>query len=351
MEQKRVLVGLSGGVDSSVTALLLQRAGYEVIGAFIRTWHPDFVRCTEEQDRLDAMRVAAHLGIPFITIDARKEYEEGVAKEMIAEYRKGRTPNPDMLCNRVVKFAVMDRVRKEIGAAYMATGHYAKIEHEPSESMLLRAKDASKDQSYFLANIESSVLPHVLFPLGDLLKSEVREIAQKAGLPSAQRKDSQGICFLGEIDIRTFLGHYIDFEPGVLLDEHGTEIGRHDGAALYTMGERHGFLTHVRNETATPRYVVGKDMEKNTVTVSTEHPKFEAGTTFALSSWNPIAKNVPDGAYSAVLRYHANSVPLTLEQVGEQYRVHLDGVTDRPSPGQTCVIYKDNRVVASGIIE
>ncbi len=351
MVDKRVLVGLSGGVDSSVAALLLQRAGYEVIGAFIRTWHPDFVRCTEEQDRLDAMRVAAYLGIPFMTIDARKEYEEGVAKEMIAEYRKGRTPNPDMLCNRVVKFAVMDRVRKEIGAADMATGHYAKVEHQNGESTLSRAKDSSKDQSYFLANIEASVLPHILFPLGDLLKSEVREIAHKAGLPSALRKDSQGICFLGEIDIRTFLGHYIDFEPGALLDEEGTEIGRHDGAELYNIGERHGFRTEVKHDASVAHYVVSKDMQKNTVTVSTEHPTFTSGSSFTLSSWNTIAREVVDGPYHAVLRYHAAPVPVTVTTTSGRHIVQLEREAERPSPGQTCVIYKGNRVMASGIID
>lgn len=351
MNRERVLVGLSGGVDSSVAALLLQRAGYEVIGAFIRTWHPDFVRCTEEQDRLDAMRVAAHLGIPFLTIDARKEYEEGVAKEMIAEYAKGRTPNPDMLCNRVVKFAVMDRVRSEVGATFMATGHYARIQHAGTGSELHRAKDDAKDQSYFLANIEASVLPHVLFPLGDLLKSEVRDIARGAGLPSAERKDSQGICFLGEIDMRTFLGHYIDFVPGAVLDESGIEIGQHDGAALYNIGERHGFSTHVKSENAVPHYVISKDMVNNTVTVSSEHPKWAEGSTFDLSSWNSIAKEVPDGSYQAVLRYHAAPVNVTVSHSAGRPLIRVEDKTDRPSPGQTCAIYKDNRVMASGIIE
>lgn len=348
---ERILVGLSGGVDSSVAALLLKRAGYEVVGAFIRTWHPDFVRCTEEQDRLDAMRVAAHLGIPFLTIDAKKEYEEGVAKEMIAEYAKGRTPNPDMLCNRVVKFAVMDRVRREIGAPFMATGHYARVEHANGGTELHSAKDAAKDQSYFLANIEPAVLPYVLFPLGDLVKSEVREIAHASGLPSAARKDSQGICFLGEIDMRTFLGHYIEFVPGAVFDEQGAEIGTHDGAALYTIGERHGFKTHVRTDGAAAQYVVSKDMAKNTVTVSTKHPTFSAGSRFTLSMWNDIANGTPDGAYHAVLRYHARAVPVLLSHVDAQNVIRLGSETDRPSPGQTCVIYRGTRVMASGIIE
>ncbi|HEY4510981.1 MAG TPA: tRNA 2-thiouridine(34) synthase MnmA, partial [Candidatus Paceibacterota bacterium] len=236
-EKKKVYVGLSGGVDSAVSAALLQEKGYEVVGVFIKTWHPDFFPCTESEDRLSAMRVAVRLGIPFTTLDLSDTYRREVAEEMIGEYKKGRTPNPDVLCNKSVKFGGFYDFAVSEGADYIATGHYARTEN----GLLFTGKDSAKDQSYFLWMVPSSVLSRTLFPLGLLTKGEVRARARALGLPNAARPDSQGICFLGDISMKDFLSHYIELKDGDVLDEKGSVIGRHKGSILYTIGERHGF--------------------------------------------------------------------------------------------------------------
>lgn len=351
MKSKRVIVGLSGGVDSAVTAHLLLRAEYDVVGAFIRTWHPPFVRCTEEEDRLDAFRVSAHLSIPCITIDARKEYEEQVAQTMIREYAAGRTPNPDILCNRSVKFSVLDRVREDLNALAIATGHYARIVRTEGELTLCRGVDPLKDQSYFLSSISRSLFPKLLFPLGDMTKEQVRAYAARAGLPNAARKDSQGICFLGEIDMRAFLRQYVSVQPGQVLDTRGEIIGTHDGALLYTRGERHGFTIHTRGARAVPHYVVSKNVERNTLTVSTERPVLNVGARIELSELHPLIASVPPGAYHTALRYHMPPVRALYSQNDSRHFVTLAEASEHPSAGQTCVLYRDDVLVASGIIE
>jgi tRNA-specific 2-thiouridylase len=351
MYTEKVLVGISGGVDSAVAALLLQRAGYDVVGGFIRTWHPEFVQCDEERDRLDAMRVAVHLGIPLITIDARDAYKNDVADEMIREYARGRTPNPDMLCNKIVKFGVMDQARTSIGASFLATGHYARIERQNGDASLHRGIDAAKDQSYFLAGINRSVLAHTLFPLGDMTKPDVRTLARTAQLPNASRRDSQGICFLGKIDMRTFLSHYIPLQPGIICDVHGKPIGTHDGATLYTIGERHGFRITDAVTRATPYYVIDKDMSSNTLIVDSAPPRYEETHVIRLEGWHALTRDVQDGTYDAVLRYHGTPTPCTLATNGTVRTITLHDTVDRPSLGQTCVLYRGDQVIASGIIE
>ncbi len=351
MKHERVLVGISGGVDSAVTAALLMREGYEVIGGFIRTWHPDFIQCTEEQDRLEAMRVAAHLGIPMITIDAREAYKKEVADVMIREYGRGRTPNPDMLCNKVVKFGVMDDARKQVGARFVATGHYAQVRHYGDTHSLHRGIDPTKDQSYFLANIERDALARALFPIGAMTKAEVRARARSLGLPNAHRKDSQGICFLGAIDMRTFLERYLSLEKGSVVDRAGNTIGEHDGVQLYTLGERHGLRITDPVARATPLYVVEKHLATNTLVVDKEQPRYSADDRIALSSWHHLAEEIPDGTYDAVLRYHGAPTPCRLVTVGATRVITLEAATERPSAGQTCVLYTGDCVVASAIIE
>ena len=268
--KKTVFVGVSGGVDSSVSAALLKDQGYNVVGVFIRTWSPDFIKCTWRDERRDAMRVCAHLGIPFLECDAEEEYKKGVADYMIEEYKKGRTPNPDVMCNREVKFGVFWNFAKSHGADFIATGHYAVNNSKSNYSFqLCKSPDSSKDQSYFLWTLNQEDLSHTLFPIGHLKKTEVRKLAKKYKIPVAEKKDSQGVCFLGPLDMKDFLKHYIKSEKGKVLDEKGKVIGIHDGAVFFTLGERHGFVITEKTQNDKPYYVVGKDIKKNIIIVST----------------------------------------------------------------------------------
>ncbi len=286
---------MSGGVDSSVSAALLQEQGYEVIGVFIRTWQPDWIACTWRAERRDAMRVCAHLDIPFVELDLEREYKEGVADYMIAEYRRGRTPNPDVMCNREVKFGGFLKWALEHGADYVATGHYAQIStgviarneaiSKQKKVKMLRGKDNNKDQSYFLWMLEQEQLQQILFPVGGFEKSEVRALAEKFRIPVATKKDSQGICFIGDIDMKEFLRHYIQEEEGEVLNDQGEVIGSHKGNLFYTIGERHGFTIFQKGTNDKPYYVIAKDMQKNTITVSQEPEKFQLEKTdFVLES-------------------------------------------------------------------
>ena len=268
MSKKTVFVGMSGGVDSSVSALLLKKQGYTVVGVFIKVWHPDFLACHWEQERLDAMRVAAHLEIPFLTCNAEQAYKDNVAQYFIAEYQNGRTPNPDVMCNTHIKFGHFFDFARARGADYIATGHYARTEKIERRLTLLRGIDTTKDQSYFLWNISDDALSHTLFPIGHLEKSHVRRMAQKAHLPTALKNDSQGICFLGQIDMFSFLSHYIALKEGEVRTEEGVVIGTHKGSQLYTLGQRHGFTIYPNHTHTTPYFVCSKDIAQNILTVS-----------------------------------------------------------------------------------
>lgn len=269
--QKTIFVGVSGGVDSSVSAALLKDQGYNVAGVFMRTWQPDWIECTWQDERRDAIRVCAHLDIPFVELDLEKEYKEGVADYMISEYRAGRTPNPDVMCNREVKFGGFLKWALSQGADYVATGHYVdrSVDTEGIVTML-RGNDPKKDQSYFLWTLEQHQLKHILFPVGNMPKSKVRELAKKYKLPTAVKKDSQGICFIGEIDMKEFLRHYIDEQPGSVLNVDGEIIGSHKGSLFYTISERHGFTIDAQHKGThdKPYYVIKKNIDNNTITVS-----------------------------------------------------------------------------------
>ena len=275
-QKRKVFVGMSGGVDSSVSAALLVKAGYDVTGVFIKVWQPDWIECTWRDERREAMRVAAHLGIPFVTLDLEKEYKEGVIYYMIAEYSAGRTPNPDVMCNREVKFGAFWRWASKQGADYVATGHYSRVSifndqfSVKSQYKLLVGVDKNKDQSYFLWTLNQGDLKHVMFPVGHLEKSEVRKLAKKFKLPNADKKDSQGLCFIGKIDVKDFLAHYIETKPGKVLNEKGEVIGNHEGALLITIGERRGFRIDSAHKTPNDDryYVVSKNVNGNTITVT-----------------------------------------------------------------------------------
>ncbi len=313
---KTVFVGLSGGVDSSVVAALLKQAGHIVVGVFIRTWQPDFIECSFREDRLDAMRVAAHLDIPFLECDAEDAYKRGVADYMIDEYKRGRTPNPDVMCNREIKFGVFWEFAKARGADYIATGHYAENEN----GVLKIAADPSKDQAYFLYRLTGADLEHVLFPLGKLYKTEVRKLAQKFALPTSAKKDSQGICMLGDLDLKQFLAHYIPSQRGDVLSEAGDVIGHHDGAIFLTLGERHGFTVTKKTPDDDRYYIIAKDSEKNTVTVSMEKNtnarQSEAKRELVLEkcSWVSGAPD-PKREYAAQVRYHGGYLSCKVEKI------------------------------------
>lgn len=280
--KKKVFIGMSGGVDSSVGALLLQKEGYDVTGVFIKVWQPDGGDCIWKEDRRDAMRVAAHLGIKFITLDLRDEYKKGVVDYMMSEYAKGRTPNPDVMCNKEVKFGAFMKWAIENGADYVATGHYAQTKN----GELFEGIDKNKDQSYFLWTLKKEQLLKILFPIGHLEKSEVRKIAEKNNIPVANKKDSQGVCFIGHIDMKDFIKEQLqngdfDFDeatlrPGNILNTSGEIIGQHSGSLFYTIGERHGFNLY-NSQTNSPRYyVVDKNIKENTITI-TEKEKMQDG--------------------------------------------------------------------------
>jgi tRNA-specific 2-thiouridylase len=353
--KNKVFVGLSGGVDSSVSAALLKEEGYDVTGVFIKTWHPDFLPCTWKEDRLDAMRVAAHLDIPFVTLDAEEEYKKDVADYMIEEYKRGRTPNPDVMCNKYVKFGAFLKYALAEGADFVATGHYA-MNHETRNMnqttyRLLAGTDTNKDQSYFLWTLTQEQLAYILFPVGHLPKPEVRKLAKKFGLPTAEKKDSQGVCFLGPLDMGEFLKHYSEPKRGDVLNERGDVIGFHEGAILYTLGERHGFTITKKGTEDTPYFVVKKDMRENTITVAHKSDgtlKGKGEQTLLLENINWIAEIAPekDKIYSARVRYRGELLPCKIK--GET--VEFLEPQEPAAPGQSVVVYDAEECLGGGII-
>ncbi len=336
----KVFVGVSGGVDSSVVAALLQDQGHEVIGVFIRTWQPDWIECTWRDERRDAMRVCAHLGIPFVELDLEQEYKQGVADYMVAEYRAGRTPNPDVMCNREVKFGgFLNWARKNGGI--VATGHYA----QNSNNQLVQGADPSKDQSYFLWTLTNEQLKDIVFPIGHLQKSDVRKLAEKYKLPTATKKDSQGICFIGDIDMKEFLSHYIETRHGEVLNEQGKTIGTHDGALFYTLGERHGFTVTEKTPDDKPYYVIAKNIEKNTITVSQnpEERSLSREVVLTDSVWRVV---MLDKKYRAQIRYHGEFKPCFVH--GD--KVVFDAPDFSLSAGQSVVMYDGDVCVGGGIM-
>ena len=348
---KTVFVGVSGGVDSSVSAALLKDQGYNVVGVFIRTWQPDFIECTWRDERRDAMRVCAHLEIPFLECDAEEAYKKGVADYMIEEYRKGNTPNPDVMCNREVKFGVFWDFARVHGADYIATGHYTQVSSKGLNSennKLLKGRDASKDQSYFLWTLTQKDLSHTLFPIGHLKKTQVRKLAEKYKLPTATKKDSQGVCFLGPLDMKDFLAHFIKPKKGDVLDEKGKIIGYHDGAVFFTLGERHGFIVTKHFSDSNPLYIIAKDINKNTITVSSKknYVLRDTDNSFQLrnTNWDSGALG-EHKKYTAQIRYHGEQLSCTLE--------NSKIIFDKPtlvSSGQSIVVYDDDVCLGGGVV-
>ncbi|MCK9345227.1 MAG: tRNA 2-thiouridine(34) synthase MnmA [Candidatus Pacebacteria bacterium] len=352
----KVYVGMSGGVDSSVSAALLKKAGYDVTGVFMKVWQPDFLPCTWREERLDAMRVAATLGIPLLTWDFEKEYKEGVADYMFREYKAGRTPNPDVMCNREVKFGAFFRRAMAEGADFVATGHYAQsvLDKKTGATMMLKGVDDAKDQSYFLWTLGQSQLSKTFFPIGGYKKSAVRALAKKFNLPVAEKKDSQGLCFVGKLDMKDFLAHFIEEKEGSVLNEQGEVIGTHRGAYFYTLGERHGFLITKKSAEDTPYYIVAKDFEANTITVAHQGKK-DLGcasrdisvtqASFCRGVLPEIKKN-----YTVQVRYHGEQYKCKIVSFGDNVfslRLEKPAVFD---VGQSVVLYDGKECLGGGII-
>lgn len=362
-ERKTVFVGLSGGVDSSVSAYLLKKQGYKVVGCFIKTWQPDFIDCSWKEERRDAMRVASHLEIPFLTIDLEKEYKQNVADYMIEEYRQGKTPNPDVMCNKEIKFGGFLKRALELGADFVATGHYAQkrkysifndqFSDKDLEYQLLKAKDSAKEQSYFLWTLTQDQLKHILFPVGNLEKKEVRRIAKKAGLPVATKKDSQGICFIGKIDFKDFLKHFIEERKGDVLNENGEVIGYHFGAMFLTLGERQGFTITKKGTNDRRMYIVSKDIEKNTITVSSEltNKNTNSENKIKIKNINRIT-TFPnkEKVYEAQIRYHGEFLKCRIIGEGEGYTEIQFEKPQIVASGQSIVFYDGDICIGGGVV-
>lgn len=350
-KEKKVFVGMSGGVDSSVTAALLKERGFDVVGVHIKMWSDPEIPCNFKRDREDAIRVGAHVGIPVETWDLTKEYREAVVNYMIREYREGRTPNPDVMCNRHIKFGVfLDEALKR-GADYVATGHYVRkseIRSPKSESIyqLMKAKDLNKDQSYFLWTLTQEQLKHSLFPIGDYTKPEVRELAKKFGLPTAEKEESQGICFIGEIDLNQFLKKYIPVSRGEVLTTSGKRIGEHEGLQFYTIGQREG----LRIGGGVPYYVASKDFSTNTLVVA-EGPYddglFRSHATITDVHWISGSEPAFPLLCETRIRYRQ---PLQKGAVEKNSFVRFIDPQRAVTPGQSIVFYSGDEVLGGGII-
>ena len=346
--KRKVFVGLSGGVDSAVSAALLVKEGHDVTGVFIKIALPGYP-CPTVRDRQDAMRVAAHLRIPFRDIDLSKEYRTRVFDDMLREYERGHTPNPDTLCNKEIKFGVFFDYCMANGADLVATGHYARTAQVGDSTHLLVSRDGNKDQSYFLWMVPEKHLSRTLFPVGDKTKPQVRELAQTFGLPNATRKDSQGLCFLGALSIEDMLTEELHPTRGEVLSTEGTVIGHHDGALLYTLGQRHGFTVTHATSAQVPLFVIAKDIGHNTITVS-EHqfPQDARGTRITLTNTNWIGEVQP-GGYAVRYRYRQTLIPAQLELSGESAVVTLSQPHYVPV-GQSLVCYSKERCIGGGVV-
>ncbi len=338
-----VYVGLSGGVDSSLSAVLLKEQGYNVVGVYMKNWTQDLpgFACPWKEDFQDAKRLAVRLNIPFEVFDFEAEYKQKVVDYMIDEYKRGRTPNPDIMCNQEVKFKLFLETSLEKGAEKVATGHYART----STGQLLKAVNSAKDQTYFLCRVTSEALEKTIFPIGEFAtKDEVRAMAERFGLDTAHKKDSQGICFVGKVGIKDFLKQYVQTKSGPIIDQNGRQIGEHDGSIFYTIGQRHGLNVGG----GLPYYVTGKDMDENKVFVTNDiNDSSLWSKTVGLESIHWINDPPSDEkSYDVQLRYRGALIKSKIKSS----TLYLDQEQRAVSVGQSAVIYDQDRVVGSGII-
>lgn len=351
---KKVAVGMSGGVDSSVAAFLLKEAGYAVTGVYMQCWDAKADGCRAEEDRADAVQVAAKLDLPFLSLDFVKEYKERVISHFYAEYRAGRTPNPDVLCNKEIKFGMfLDWALKE-GFDFVATGHYARVKASQNTGDLVKYKllkglDDNKDQSYFLYLLGQEQLSKTLFPLGNMKKAEIREIAAQQGLHTALKPDSVGICFIGEVDIKEFLKKRIDMKVGTVVTSKGEVLGEHDGVWFYTIGQRHGF--RINKYVGLPLYVIGKDVAKNELIVGFMGEVNRSEFLVENVHWIGAESNTPFRC-DVRIRHLGELYPCAIVKgVGVGcLKVKLDDALFGVAPGQSAVFYLGDEVIGGGVI-
>ena len=350
----RIILGVSGGVDSSVAAWCLRESGADVTGLFMQNWQDDGSGdCRAEDDRRDALRVCGQLGLPFLARDFSADYWSGVFETFLAEYRAGRTPNPDVLCNREIKFKTFLDAARALGADRIATGHYARVDERDGRWRLLRGRDAGKDQSYFLHQLGQAQLAATLFPVGDLPKAEVRAIADRLGLATAKKKDSTGICFIGERDFREFLSRYIAIRPGDIVDPRGVVLGRHDGIAFYTLGQREGLgIGGVRGRPDAPWFVVGKDIDRNRLVVDQGDSPLLASTRLRSEAMHWIAGEAPAFPLrcEGQVRYRQPPQACTVHPAGDGIEVVFDQPQRAVTPGQSVVLYLGEECLGGAVI-
>ena len=362
MPKRRVVLGMSGGVDSSVAAWLLKQQGYEVIGLFMKNWEDDDddKYCSAREDWIDAVSVADLVGVDIEAVNFASEYKDRVFAEFLREYEAGRTPNPDVLCNAEIKFKAFLDHAMHLGADWIATGHYARVRERDGRFELLKAIDASKDQSYFLHRLNQSQLSRTLFPLGDLQKTDIRRIASELALPNARKKDSTGICFIGERPFREFLNRYLSFRPGPMMTPEGDIVGEHVGLSFYTLGQRKGIglggSRKHRNDDGNHDawYVARKDIASNTLYVvrGHDHPWLLCdGLAADQVSW--VAGSAPaEGPVSAKTRYRQADTPCTHASLpGTGFRLQFIEPQWAITPGQSAVLYDGDICLGGGIID
>lgn len=353
-----VVVGMSGGVDSSVAALLLKEQGYNVIGIFMKNWdeQDENGACTATDDYEDVRRVCDQIGIPYYTVNFVKEYWDRVFTYFLDEYKKGRTPNPDVMCNKEIKFKAFLDYALKIGADYLATGHYAQVEFRDGEYKMLRGVDSNKDQTYFLCQLGQYQLSKTMFPVGHLKKPELREIAVRYGLKTADKKDSTGVCFIGERNFHKFLANYLPSQPGDIKTLDGKVVGRHDGLMYYTLGQRKGLgIGGGMGKTGEPWFVVDKDLKKNILYVVQGEDKPELHSYgLEASDLNWVSDNKPEGTFkcTAKFRYRQPDQGVTVHMKDNNRCTVIFDVPQRAvTPGQAVVFYQDEVCLGGGTID
>ncbi len=361
-KNSKILVGMSGGVDSSVTTLLLKKQGYDVIGAFIKNWSEEVGKkqmCWVD-DRRDAMKVAALLDVPFVTFDFEKDFRKHVVDYLYCEYEAGRTPNPDIMCNKMIKFPMLIREAKKLGINYIATGHYVKLQENKNKQEriyeLCKAKDLTKDQSYFLYTLNQDILKHCLFPLGDLTKKEVRKIAEENKIPTAKKPDSQGICFVGELNMRDFLSKRLSEKHGKIKTLDGKVIGEHKGLFFYTIGQREGIGIGGRAKDNKPLYVLKKDLVTNTLVVGPDDSAELFTSIVNLENVSWISADYEkqysyESKISVKVRYRAPDSEAELGFKNNKYGLKFKKPERAVTPGQSAVFYDQDKMLGGGIIQ
>lgn len=357
IKNKRVVVGMSGGVDSSVTAYLLKEQGYDVIGLFMKNWDDtdEFGNCTATDEYEDVRQVCSQLQIPYYAVNFEKEYYNKVFSYFLDEYKKGRTPNPDVMCNREIKFGDFLQKAKQLGADLIATGHYARLRETQNGKHLIRGRDNNKDQSYFLYAVHNSHFSQILFPIGELNKKEVRAIAEREGLATAKKKDSTGICFIGEKNFREFLSQYIPAQPGDICNLEGKVVGQHQGLMYYTLGQRQG-LGIGGTGSGEPWFVVKKDLESNRlyITQGHDHPTLYSHRLLASQANWQGTNLLPQKPFicTAKTRYRQPDQEVTVHpQEQGKFIIEFTSPQRAVTPGQSVVLYDKERCLGGGIID